>query len=133
MVEPELFDGENFMELSADFVDFVGNAAPHVQEHFMMIRSPLTLDVYQWLTAKLYAIDQEMLFPWAWAYAQFGQGGKLNPSQMKDLRRKLKAALLDIRQNYYPAARIEATEEGLILRRSPPLVEPDDKRAGYLI
>jgi hypothetical protein len=33
----------------------------------------------------------------------------------------------------YEAAQIEATDEGIILKPSPPLVEPDDKRAGYTL
>jgi len=35
--------------------------------------------------------------------------------------------------NDFEAAQIEATDEGIILKPSPPLVEPDDKRAGYTL
>jgi len=30
-------------------------------------------------------------------------------------------------------AQIKATDEGIILKPSPPLVEPDDKRAGFTL
>lgn len=131
LVEPELFDQENYMELSPDFMAFVQNAAPHNQDHYMTIRSPLTLDVYHWLVTKLYDLSDEMLLEWPKLYSQFGQGGRLNDSQMKNMRRLLKASLLDIVKNYYPRARVKAIDEGIVLMKSPPLIEPDNKKAGY--
>jgi len=131
LVEPELLDRLNFIDLSNGFMKVVANAVPHIQEQYMDIRSPLTLDLYQWVILKLHDLKQEQLVRWPALYAQFGDGGKLNTSQMKDLRRKLKAALYQVRYNYYEAAQITHTDEGIILKPSPPLVEPDDKRAGY--
>lgn len=132
LVEPELFDQENYMELSPAFMTFINNAAPHVQEHYMSIRSPLTLDLYHWIVTKLYGLRDDELIRWPWLYAQFGQdGGKLNENQMKHLRQDIKRGLLEIRSKYYPKARAESTDEGILLRRSPPLIEPDNKKAGY--
>lgn len=132
LVEPELFDKENFMELSPTFMKFVETAAPHVQEHYMSIRSPLTMDLYHWLITKLYSLREDELIRWPWLYAQFGQGGGiLNETQMKDLRRLIKKGLLEIRTKYYPKARIEATDEGILMRRSPPLINPENKKAGF--
>lgn len=133
LVEPELLDGLNFLELSDEFMEIVANAVPHIQQQYMEIRSPLTLDLYQWVILKLHNLKDEQPIRWSSLYAQFGDGGKLNTSQMKDLRRKLKVALYQIRYTYYEAAQIEATDEGIILKPSPPLVEPDDKRAGYTL
>jgi hypothetical protein len=132
LVEPELFDHENFMELSPTFMKFVETAAPHVQAHYMSIRSPLTMDLYHWIITKLYGLREDELIRWPWLYAQFGQdGGILNESQMKDIRRLIKKGLLEIRMKYYPKARIEATDEGILLKRSPPLIASDSKRAGF--
>lgn len=135
LAPPELFDGHNYMNLSKTFMDFVDRAAPHVQDHYMQIQSPLTLDVYDWLVKKLYSLDQASeLIRWPWLYAQFGQtGGILNPNQMKNLRRLIKTSLLDIVQNYYTAARAEVTDEGIILKKSPPLIAPDNKKAGFAV
>jgi hypothetical protein len=132
LVEPELFDQENYMELSQDFMEFVQNAAPHNQDHYMDIQSPLTLDMYHWLVTKLYKLRDEELIEWTKLYAQFGQNGKmLNDSQMKNLRRGLKTSLLEILTKYYPRARVRTTNEGIVLMKSPPLIEPDSKKAGY--
>jgi len=131
LVVPELFDGQNFMELSDEFMGFVATAAPHVQEHYMQIQSPLTLDLYHWLVTKLYTLNNEELIKWSWLYSQFGQGGRLNDSQMKSMRRLIKASLFDILNNYYTKARVGVTDEGIILKKSPLLIEPDSKKAGF--
>lgn len=132
LVVPELFDGQNFMELSNGFMKLVKDAAPHNQEHYMQIQSPLELDLYQWLVTKLYTLKEDELIKWASLYAQFGQtGGMLNESQMKDLRRKVKTCLYHIVTEYYPKAKVKATDEGFVLMKSPPLIEPNDKRAGF--
>jgi hypothetical protein len=131
LVVPELFDGQNFMELSPEYMEFVANAVPHVQAHYMAIQSPLTLDIYHWLVTKLYTLKSDELIKWAWLYSQFGQGGRLNDSQMKSMRRLIKASVLEIITKYYPKARVKATDEGLVLMKSPPLIEPDSKKAGF--
>lgn len=131
LVVPELFDGQNFMELSPEFMEFVDNAVPHVQAHYMAIQSPLTLDIYHWLVTKLYTLKSEELIKWSWLYSQFGQGGMLNDSQMKSMRRLIKASLYDVIKNYYPKARAKATDEGIVLMKSSPLIEPNSKKAGY--
>lgn len=131
LVEPELFDGENFMDISSGFLNLVKDAAPHIQADYMAIQSPLMLDVYQWLIRRLYGMKDDALIRWAWIYAQFGNGEILNDSQMKDLRRKFKETVAEIQAKYYPGAIMKFTDEGLILFRSPPLIEPDSKKAGY--
>jgi hypothetical protein len=133
LVEPELFDGENWIDLSPSFMSFAKSAVPHVQKDFMAIRSPLTLDLYQWLAGKLYALKGEFRMSWPAMYAQFGQGGRLNDSQMKDMRRKIKTSLLEIKQDYYPAAQMDIRETGVYLRPSDPVVEPGSRRAGYTL
>lgn len=134
IVQPELFDNENYIELSKPFMELVKNAAPHDQAHYMQIQSPLELDLYQWLVTKLYTLKEDQLIKWASFYAQFGKtGGMLTENQMKDLRKNIKTCLLSIRKNYYPKAEMESTNEGILLKQSPPLIEPDHKRAGFIL
>lgn len=133
MVEPDLFDHENFIDLSPSFMGFVQNAVPHIQKDFMAIRSPLTLDLYQWLAGKLYSLKDEFVMTWPRMYAQFGQGGKLNDSQMKNMRRLIKDSLTEIKTNYYRAANITITEKGIVMKPSEPLVEPGSRKAGYTL
>ena len=133
LVEPDIFDHENYIDLSPAFIEFVKKAVPHVQKDFMSIQSSLTLDLYQWLAGKLYSLKDEFVMTWPKMYAQFGQGGKLNDTQMKNVRRKIKDSLIEIKTEYYPAANILITEKGLIMKPSEPLVEPGDKKAGYTL
>lgn len=133
---PELFDDDNYIQFSSMFMEFVDRAVPHVQEHYLDIQSPLVLDVYHWLVTKFYGLHeqrkQDELIEWVKIYAQFGQtGGRLSESQMKDMRRLIKAAVLEVCTKYYPKAKAQFTDEGLVLKRSPLLIEPDNKKAGY--
>jgi hypothetical protein len=131
LVEPDIFDRENFIDLSPAFMGFAQNAVPHIQKDFMAIRSPLTLDLYQWLAGRLYSLKGEFLMSWPKMYAQFGQGGVLNESQMKSMRRKIKDCLIEIKTKYYPAANMKITEKGILLNPSEPLIEPGSREAGY--
>lgn len=133
LVEAELFDNENYMEVTPEFMTFVKNAAPHIQKDFMQIRAPLTQDLYQWLVAKLYTLKEPWTMTWPAFYAQFGQGGRLSENQMKNMRKAIKSAMTDIKLNYYSRAKMEFTDEGLRLMPSPPLIEPDSKKAGFTL
>lgn len=133
LVEPDLLDRENFIDLSPSFMDFAKRAVPHIQKDFMAIQSPLTLDLYQWLAGKLYSLKGEFVMTWPMMYAQFGQGGRLSESQMKNVRRDIKNSLVEIKTKYYRAANITITEKGLIMKPSEPLVEPGDTKAGYTL
>lgn len=80
-------------------------------------RSPLMIDLYNWLTYRLPLVEQATTVPWEALAAQFGCEYKL----LRQFRAKFLAALpLVLRQ--YPDARVEPTQAGLVLRPSRPSV-----------
>lgn len=132
LVVPELFDGENFIQFSKDFADLVDTAAPHIQAHYMAIRSTLTLDLYKWLVSKLANMNEDsFLMRWPWIYAQFGPGTILNEEQRKTFRGEVKRAMAEIIRDYYPRAWAKFVDEGLLLKKSPPLISKAGDQVGY--
>jgi len=130
---PELFEDENYLELSADFFALTQKAVPHIREQYAAIQSPRTQDLYVWLVLRLYHLKDEVLIPWQQIYDQFGKGNLGDKRTRGYLRDEVKSGLWEIKTRYYPNAKIETTEEGIILNPSPPLIEPNNPKAGYLI
>lgn len=133
IAKPELFDKENWIEFSPEFIQICKLSAPHNQKDFLQIRSPLEQDLYNWLIGKLPQVKGSELIPWVWFYIQFGNGSILSVEEMKDLRKRIKKSLLSIKQNYYTTAKMEYDDAGIILRNSPPLIAPDSKEAGFSV
>lgn len=138
LAQPELIDRLTYMTFSEGAWYFVESSAPHVQDDYMKIQSPFTQDVYPWVVSKLWSLSQqdkdEELVKWTSIYSQFGQtGGRLKETQMKDIRRLTKTSVYDIVKNYYKNARIRITDEGIVFRKSPPLIDPESKKAGFSI
>lgn len=78
---------------------------------------PLALDLYYWLAHRLYTVRKPTVVPWALLSRQFG-------SQYAVLR-QFKAQVvkqLRIVGLAYPQARVNVTDDGLLLRPSPPPV-----------
>jgi hypothetical protein len=133
LAKPELFDNLNYMQLTPDFMNLAKNAAPHIQADYMKIRSALTQDVYPWMISKLFCLkDKDQLIKWSWLYSQFNDT-KLNDWQMKNFRRTFKESVDEVGEKYYRDANYEFTNEGLILKKSPLLIEPDSKKAGFTV
>lgn len=133
IVKPELFDKENWIDFSNEFIQICNLSAPHNQKDFLEMRSPLEQDLYNWLIGKLPQVKGKELIPWIWFYIQFGNGSILSVDEMKDLRKRVKKCLLNIKLKYYMSAQIEYDDKGIILRKSPPLIEPDSKAAGFSV
>lgn len=84
--------------------------------------SALALDVYCWLAQRLRRVPAEgVLIPWDQLKVQFGSGYRRLP----DFKRRFHDPLRQVRQ-VYPQARVEETDEGLLLLESPPPV-PDQR------
>lgn len=134
-VQPELIDRLTHLTLSEGAARLLENAVPHDQRHIMKIQSPLEMDIYLWLVSKLGSLEEsELLVPWSWLYAQFGQRAeKLNKNQMRHFREDMKSAFSSICTEYYPAAKVELNKyaKGVLLKKSPPLIERDNPNAGY--
>jgi hypothetical protein len=85
-------------------------------------RSPLALDIYTWLTYRLWRLERPVCIPWESLQAQFGSGYRHT--------RQFKAAFVEQLQRVrtlYPGARVfpdKWIEPGLVLEPSPPHVAP---------
>lgn len=82
----------------------------------MLTRSPLALDIYQWLAYRYYNMDPRVrsVVTWDQLRAQFGN----TYTRMVDFRRAFQHALRQVRA-VYPQARLELTAEGVTLQKSP--------------
>lgn len=91
-------------------------------------KSPLALDVYVWLCARLHNLKGVGRPTWEQLQAQFG-----SQTTRKEFVRLFKGAL-DIALQQYPQARVAERVDsrgrslGLELRPSPPAVSPRDSR-----
>ncbi len=75
---------------------------------------PLALDLYYWLAHRLYTVRRPTVVPWALVARQFGS--------QYDRLRDFKAAVvrqLRVITLAYPQARVNVTDDGLMLSPSP--------------
>ncbi|WP_247870786.1 replication protein RepA [Azospirillum sp. TSO5] len=85
------------------------------------------IDVYIWLAYRLRVIDKPKTISWADLWQQFGP----NYSRLRAFRENFLTTLKDVLA-VYPEAKVEATEQGLKLFRSPPAV-PERKVVPVLL
>ena len=83
----------------------------------LLSRSPLALDVYSWLTWRMFTLRKPTTVPWEALRAQFGA----DYGRLDNFRAALRTTLAKVHVAY-PQARVEITEAGLHLRPSPPHV-----------
>jgi hypothetical protein len=77
------------------------------------------LDAYLWLAYRLHVLRADKLVTWAALKSQFGTGF----SKLYHFKNKFPGTLA-LATAVYPAAKIEVTEEGVVLKPSPPPVSP---------
>ncbi len=77
------------------------------------------LDVYLWLAYRLHALKEDRLVPWGALKAQFGTGF----SKLYHFKNKFPGTLA-LANAVYPGAKVEFTDEGLVLKPSRPPVAP---------
>ena len=77
------------------------------------------LDVYLWLAYRLHALKADKLVTWTALKAQFGIG----TAAMFNFRSKF-TATLGLATAVYPAARVDVTEQGVVMKPSKPPVAP---------
>lgn len=109
------------VELSPRYFESLAKHAVPLDERAVcaLQNSPMALDVYCWLAQRLRRVpeDKPQRITWKAMYDQFGQG--------YHLLRQFRAAFLDVLDvvhGQYRAARIEADDQGLVLRHSRPPV-----------
>ena len=80
-------------------------------------RSPLALDTYCWLTARVFALKRDTLVPWMALEAQFGAQYARHRQFRWAFRRSLAAVI-----EAWPAIEADPRERGLLLRPCQPSV-----------
>lgn len=81
---------------------------------YALSRSPMSMDIYCWLTYRFYGLRESIMIPWGTLSNQFGSEYKLT--------RQFKAAFLEqlnIVKTLYPKAIVLNTAPGLVLKPSP--------------
>jgi len=81
--------------------------------------SPLRLDIYVWLTYRMYHLRKPTTVPWEALAAQFGG----TYTQLRQFKAQF-VKQLDAVCIAYPKAKVEPTKAGLVLRPSPTHVPP---------
>ncbi|OSP95494.1 plasmid replication protein [Burkholderia pseudomallei] len=87
------------------------------------LRSPLAIDLYLWLTWRMFILRGRVRIPWDALRLQFGSGYALTPQGMAHFRSEFNRCLRDVCA-LYPAARVSANSDGLHLLPSPPHINP---------
>ena len=77
------------------------------------------LDVYLWLAYRLHSLKSDKMVSWTALKAQFGIG----TAQMFNFRSKF-TTTLNLATAVYPAARVEVTNRGVVIKPSRPPVVP---------
>lgn len=109
--------------LSTDFFDEIIKRPVPVDMRALhaLKQSPLSLDIYCWLTHRLSYLSKELVIPWQALQWQFGADYADNPQGLRDFKR---AFLRQLRAVHvcYPQAKIEDSKSGLLLKPSAPHV-----------
>ena len=80
-------------------------------------RSPLRLDIYSWLTWRLYSVRKPTQIPWEYLKAQFGSGYADDAQGLRDFRKAFIEALNAVKL-FYREANVTPMEGALSLRPS---------------
>lgn len=87
------------------------------------LRSPLAIDLYLWLTWRMFNLRGPLLLPWVLLRFQFGAGYAETARGMAHFRSEFHRCLRDVCA-LYPSARVSSEHGGLRLYPSPPHVKP---------
>lgn len=118
--EPSLW--ESTITLSEAFYrECMDYAVPFDLRVLHGLRSPLAIDMYLWLTWRMFILRRPALIPWVSLRFQFGAGYASTPQGMAHFRTEFRRCLHDV-QALYPAARLSFEHGGLRLLPSPPHV-----------
>ena len=92
-------------------------------------RSPMRLDIYSWLTWRMFSIKRPTQIPWEYLKAQFGAGYADDAHGLRDFRRAFIEALNAVTL-FYREANVSHTEQALTLRPSRTHVQPESLGLG---
>ena len=112
------------IRLSADYFESLQHHAVPLDERHLaaLSHSAMALDVYSWLAQRLHRVGKGkgVPLPWPAVAAQFGGSGY---ERIRKFRDNFKIALAQV-QTVYCVARVDVSEQGLMLWNSPPPVTP---------
>ena len=86
-------------------------------------QSPLALDLYAWVTWRVFKLDKAAFIPWKGLMDQMGS----EYARSDNFSKKAKASLRKI-QGAYPALKLTFAKGGLVLYPSPTAIAPAAKR-----
>ncbi|WP_134812488.1 replication protein RepA [Xanthomonas axonopodis] len=92
-----------------------------MRDYLALKGSALAMDIYTWLTHRLYRIESNRpyMLPWPAIKAQFGQEYKDSSNFKKEFREALAKVM-----ERYQKAKVQLVAGGLLLKKSPPPVAP---------
>ncbi len=104
--------------LSPSFFTMTGDSVIPLESDLVhkISRSPLTLDLYAWLSCRLYALKQETTVPWRLLEHQFGA----NYGRAVDFRKAFRKSLETVLKHNPVAPVVEVREKGLHLSPGQP-------------
>lgn len=106
---------ESTVTLSEQFyAECVNHAVPFDLRVLHVLRSPLAIDLYMWLTWRVYKMPRPTLVPWKSLRFQFGAGYMETSQGMAHFRAEFHRCLRDV-SVLYPAARFTSEQDGLRL------------------
>lgn len=118
----------SFIELSGDFYrEIINHSFPlNLDALRILDDSALAMDLYAWLTFRLFSLEETILVPWAALAQQFGRRNL--PASGRPRTRIISETKCNILEQLpkvlavYHRARVTVTDEGLRLQKSPPHV-----------
>jgi hypothetical protein len=120
----------SYIQLSRDFYkDLIEHCVPFdmgILRHIK--RSPLSIDLYLWLTARTFNMRKPTLITWSQLRQQIGAGYGDSAQGMRDFRKRVRKSLEKI-SGLWPGLNASATDNGILLRKSSPSVPPKNSRA----
>jgi hypothetical protein len=119
-----------YITLSTEFFnEIISGPVPLDLDAFLALGgSPLRMDIYVWLTYRMSRLTHPVTVPWDSLQGQFG----VQLANDRKGRSKFKALFIEHLRyvlTIYRDARVEVTDTGLLLRRSPTHVLPRGLRA----
>jgi hypothetical protein len=109
--------------LSTDFFkEIISRPVPVDMRALKLLkRSPMSLDIYFWLTYRMSYLHKDVVIPWQLLQMQFGADYAHDEQGLRNFRKKFLERLKKV-HGIYRAARVFDMEQGLLLKPSPPHV-----------
>ncbi len=114
---------DSYVRLSDDFFELCQSPIPIDKRALIYLKkSPLYLDIYFWLSPKIYQLKKTTLITWVQLKKQFGSEYKEDKSSRQKFRNNFKKAFTEVDLLYPNHINYEFTEKGLLLKKSKQLI-----------